>query len=165
MTRVFWPIAACLMLAGCGDSSLNPMRWFGAERAPRRPQTLVPAEGYDSRDDSRLPVAQVLSARWEQTLEGRLLVVTAIPPTKGWWNVELVTETPRPAGRVLPDPDGVLRLRLVGAPPPKDSPAARMPAQPGPDTLTVALPIGAPVLSQMDSVVVTGAANAITLGV
>lgn len=165
MNRAIWPMAACLMLAGCGDSSLNPMRWFGGERAPRAPQTLVPEDGYDTRDDARLPVAQVLSARWEQTLEGRLLVVTAMPPTKGWWNVELVTATPRPGDRVLPDPDGVLRLRLVGAPPPADSPAARMPAQPGADTLTVALPISASVLSRMGSVEVTGAANAISLGV
>jgi len=165
MNRALWPIAACLMLAGCGDSSLNPMRWFGGQPAPRGPQTLTPAEGYDSRDDSRLPVAQVLSARWERTVEGRLLVVTAMAPTKGWWNIELVTETPRPAGRVLPDPDGVLRLRLVGAPPPKDSQAARTAARPGPDTLTVALPINSSVLLRMDSVVVTGAANAISLGV
>lgn len=165
MNRALWPMTVCLMLAGCGDSSLNPMRWFGGERAPRGPQTLTPEGGYDTRDDSRLPVPQVLSARWERTLEGRLLVVTAMPPTKGWWNVELVSETPRPAGRVLPDPDGVLRLRLVGAPPAEDAPAARMAAQPGPDTLTVALPISSSVLSQMDSVIVTGAANAISLGV
>ncbi|MBB1490834.1 hypothetical protein H5394_06630 [Paracoccus sp. MC1862] len=158
-------MAACLMLAGCGDSSLNPMRWFGGERAPRAAQTLAPEGGYDTRNDDRLPMGQVLSARWEQTLEGRLLVVTAMPPTKGWWNVELVTETPRPADRVLPDPDGVLRLRLVGAPPPADSTAARMPAQPGSDTLTIALPLSSPVLSRMHSVVVAGAANAISLGV
>ena len=51
------------------------------------------------------------------------------------------------------------------AAPPEGAPAAGMAAQPGPDTLTVALPISSSVLSQMDSVVVTGAANAISLGV
>lgn len=165
MKRAFWPIAACLILAGCGDSSLNPTRWFGGERAPRGPETLTPADGYGNQDEMRPPVGQVISARWEPTLEGRLLVVTAIMPTKGWWNLELVTEVPYPGGKVRPDPDLVLRLRLVGVAPPLDSQAARIPAQPGPDTVTVALPLSASTLSRMDSVVVTGAANAISLGV
>lgn len=165
MNRALWPMAACLMLAGCGDSALNPARWFGGERAARGPKTLVPDEGYAVRDEGRLPVGQILSARWEQTGEGRLLVVTAMPPTKGWWNVALVNETARPGGRMLPDSDGVLRLRLVGTPPPNDTPAARMPAQAGADSVTVALPVSASMLSRISSVVVTGAANAIPLKV
>ncbi|MCG2921828.1 hypothetical protein KZ305_27465, partial [Escherichia coli] len=84
-----WPLAACLMLAACGDSSLNPRRWFGGDPAPRGPQTLAPEGGYTVAEDARQPAAQLLSARWEQTLEGRLLVVTAIPPTKGWWDLAL----------------------------------------------------------------------------
>lgn len=165
MNRALWTIAACLVLSACGDSSLNPTRWFGGERTPRAPETLAPPKGYQIRDDTRLPVAQVLSARWEPTVEGRLLVVTAIAPTKGWWDVALVAQTPQPAGRVRPDADGVLRLRLVGSPPPPDSPAARMPAQPGTDTLTVAFPISSPALRDIGSVTVTGGANAISLGV
>lgn len=165
MNRALWPIAACLILSACGDSSLNPLRWFGGERAPRGPETLAPARGYPDLSDARAPVAQVLSARWEPTVEGRLLVVTALAPTKGWWDVALATETPQPAGRVRPDADGVLRLRLVGVPPPVDSAAARMPAQPGVDTLTVAFPLSSTALRDIGSVTVTGGTNAISLGV
>ena len=107
----------------------------------------------------------MLSAQWEQTAEGRLLVVTAIAPTKGWWDVALVAETPQPAGRVRPDADGVLRLRLVGSPPPADSAAARLPAQPAVDTLTVAFPLSSTALRDIGSVTVTGGTNAISLGV
>lgn len=165
MNRALWPIAACLILTACGNSSLNPLRWFGGEPAPRAPETLAPPKGYQEKADTRLPIARVLSAQWEQTAEGRLLVVTAVAPTKGWWDVALVAETPQPAGRVRPDADGVLRLRLVGSPPPADSAAARLPAQPAVDTLTVAFPLSSTALRDIGSVTVTGGTNAISLGV
>lgn len=165
MKRVAWPIAICLVLSACGDSSMNPRRWFGGEPAPRGPATLTPEKGYTQAADERLPVAQILSARWEPTLEGRLLVVTALAPTQGWWDVALVTQTPQASGELRPDPDGVLRLRLVGAPPPQDSPSARTPVQPEVDTLTVALPLSHRALSEMASVEVAGGANAISLGI
>ncbi|SHL92732.1 hypothetical protein SAMN05444389_102190 [Paracoccus solventivorans] len=166
MNRVFWPLAACLMLAGCGggDSSLNPLRWFGGGKAaPRATDSLAPKGGYEGTEANRLPVAQVLTARWEPTVEGRLLVVTALAPTKGWWDVELVTATPMPEGRVRPDADGVLRLQLVGAPPAPGSAAAAMPAQQGADTLTVAFPISRAALGRIDSVLVQAGQNAVTL--
>ena len=74
MNRVFWPLAACLMLAGCGgDSSLNPLRWFGGGKAaPRATDSLAPKGGYEGTEANRLPVAQVLTARWEPTVEGDL---------------------------------------------------------------------------------------------
>ena len=71
----------------------------------------------------------------------------------------------QPAGRVRPDADGVLRLRLVGSPPPADSAAARLPAQPAVDTLTVAFPLSSTALRDIGSVTVTGGTNAISLGV
>ncbi|HRO13634.1 MAG TPA: hypothetical protein PLL33_01045 [Paracoccus sp. (in: a-proteobacteria)] len=159
---VMLAICAALMLAGCGggDSSLNPMRWFGG--GPKGPKTLEPKGGY-ARDDTRPPVAQILSARWEPLVEGRLLVVTALAPTQGWWDAALLTETPQPEGRVRPGPDSVLRLRLVAAPPLSDSPEARRAARPGPDTLTAAMAISHSALRSIDSVVITGAANSITL--
>ena len=129
MLRSLCLVSICALLAGCGGgggSGWNPLGWFGGG-GQRGPQTLEPKGGY-ARTNQRLAVPQVLSARWEPTVEGRLLVVTAIAPTKGWWDVALVTETPQPAGRVRPGPDGVLRLKLVGAPPLAEDTAARMPA-------------------------------------
>ena len=166
MLRSLCLVSICALLAGCGGgggSGWNPLGWFGGGGS-RGPQTLEPKGGY-ARTDQRLAVPQVLSARWEPTVEGRLLVVTALAPTKGWWDVALVTETPQPESRVRPDADGVLRLRLVGAPPPSDSAAARMTAQPGVDTLTVAFPVSSTALRDIQSVVVAGGTNAIPLGV
>ena len=165
MIRSLLLLSTCVMLAGCGrmgDSSLNPMRWFGGGGATG-PTTLEPEGGYVNRVGDRLPVPQITGARWEPTVEGRVLVVTAMAPVKGWWNLALVTETPQPPGRVRPDADGVLRLRLVGAPPPADSADARRAAQPGPDTLTVSYPLSTEVLGRIDAVTVSGGNNAITL--
>lgn len=162
------PVAllAALALSGCGgfgsDSGLNPFRWLGGARSAA-PATLAPKHGYTN-IDNRQPIAHLLSARWEPLDEGRLLVVTALAPTAGWWDVGLVTETLQPAGRLRADPDGVLRLRLVGNPPPPDSTQARMVAQPGRDTLTVALTISGATLDGLSQVVVSGAGNAVTLG-
>lgn len=159
-------LTTCALLAACGgrgDSSLNPLRWFGGGSAPQGPATLEPDGGYPTGTDARLAVPQLVSARWEPTVEGRLLVVTAMAPVKGWWNLALVTERPQPPGRVRPDADGVLRLRLVGLPPPADSTDARRPAQPGPDTLTVAFPLSNAALNRIDAVTVSGGNNALTL--
>lgn len=166
MLRSLCLVSICALLAGCGGgggSGWNPLGWFGGG-GQRGPQTLEPKGGY-ARTDQRLAVPQVLSARWEPTVEGRLLVVTAIAPTKGWWDVALVTETPQPEGRVRPDADGVLRLRLIGSPPLTDDRSARLPAQPGPDTITVAFPISAAALERIDSVAVSAGNNGIALKV
>ncbi|ARJ68545.1 hypothetical protein [Paracoccus contaminans] len=166
MNRPVSMLCLCAVLAGCsgGGSGLNPMRWFGGG-APKKPQSLEPKGGYRTVDDKRLPVPQILSARWEPTTEGRLLVVTAIAPTKGWWNVEMITQTPQPTGRTRPDADGILRLRLVGLPPPPGSPAAREIARPETDMLTVAFPISNAALATMDQVTVSAANNAVSLKV
>lgn len=157
-------IAATLTLAACGDSGsrLNPLRWFGGGQ--RGPETLEPAGGYDlaSRDPRQL-MGSITSARWEPLGEGRLLVVTGLAPTKGWWDPALVTETPAPTGRIRADADGVLRLRFVAFPPPPDSPDARRAANPQVDTITTAMTISTPALRGIEQVVIQGAGNAITL--
>ena len=153
---------AAALLAGCGrgDSSWNPLRWGSGQSSG--PSTLAPAGGY-ARDEARPTVAQVLSARWEPLVEGRLLVVEGIAPTKGWWNAELVSNTQQATGKVLPDPDGVLRLRLLAVPPRPGSPDAGRAAQPASDTITAALTLSTGELRRIDAVEITGAANAITL--
>ena len=152
-----------LALAGCGrgDSGLNPMRWFGGSNQPK---SLEPEGGYPTTtEDGRQPVARILAARWEPLYEGRLLVVDALPTTKGWWNVELVTEVPMPRGRIRPDENGELRLRLVGNPPAPDTPAAASPANPASDTITVGLTLSNAALANLREVVITSAGNAVSL--
>ncbi|KRW97669.1 hypothetical protein [Paracoccus sp. MKU1] len=156
---------AMLVLAGCGrlgDSSLNPFRWFGGGTAQQ--QTLEPEGGYPTTvQDGRLPLAQVTGAKWEPLYEGRMLVVTGLAGSKGWWDVALVTEVPMPKGRIRPDASGVLRLRLVGKPPLPDTFAAANPPHPASDTVTVALTIPNAALADLREVVITGAGNAVSL--
>ncbi|MDQ7262779.1 hypothetical protein NM680_13355 [Paracoccus sp. PS-1] len=155
---------AALVLAGCGrmgDSSWNPMRWFGS--APQT-QTLEPEGGYPTTvNDGRVPLAHVTGARWEPLYEGRMLVVTGLAASKGWWDLALVTEVPMPKGRIRPDENGVLRLRLVGKPPQPDTFAAANPANPLADAATVALVIPNAVLPDLREVVISGASNSVSL--
>ncbi|SMO55200.1 hypothetical protein [Paracoccus laeviglucosivorans] len=155
---------AALVLAGCGrfgsDSGLNPMRWFGGNEPP---PTLEPEGGYQAvAQDLRSPLAQVTGARWEPLYEGRMLVVTGLPATKGWWDVALVTEVAMPSGRIRPDENGVLRLRLVGNPPDPSSATARLAVNPASDTVTVAMTLSHEALAGLTQVVITGG-NAVTL--
>ncbi|WP_245155576.1 hypothetical protein [Paracoccus ravus] len=162
---------AMLMLAGCGrfgdsagdsagDSSWNPTTWFGSSE----PETLEPEGGYPTTvEDGRLPVNHITAAHWEPLYEGRLLVVNAIPATEGWWNLALVTEVPMPKGRIRPDENGVLRLRLVGYPPKPGTREASRPANPASDTATVALTLSNEALSPVRQVVITGGGNVVTL--
>ncbi|WP_313350941.1 hypothetical protein [Paracoccus sp. (in: a-proteobacteria)] len=157
---------AMLVLAGCGrmgDSSLNPFRWFGGSRAAQQ-QTLEPKGGYPIvAQDGRFALAQVTSAKWEPLYEGRMLVVTGLAGSKGWWDVALVTEVPMPKGRIRPDENGVLRLRLVGKPPLPDTFAAANPPSPASDMVTVALTIPNAAVTELREVVITSATNIITL--
>lgn len=166
MTKLTAPLLiSALLLSGCGggssDSGWNPLGWFSGGSTP--PATLEPTEGYDSIDDARPGIPQITSARWEPLSEGRLLVVTAMVPTKGYSAVELVTTRPAPGGRVTPDPDGVLRLRMVGWPPLPGSEAARLQARPETDLITAALALSNIQLSRVTAVEISSASNAVTL--
>ncbi|WCR11871.1 hypothetical protein JHW45_05780 [Paracoccus stylophorae] len=166
MIRLTAPLLiSALLLSGCGgrfsDSGLNPFGWFGGGNAPR--PTLEPDEGYDSVADARPAIPQITGAAWQPLGEGRLLVVTAMAPTKGYSLVELVTTRPSPGGRILPDPDGVLRLRMVGVPPLPDSPAARMPARPETDLITAAMALSSIQLARITAVEIASASNVVTL--
>lgn len=164
-TTLGYICVSALVLAGCGrfgsDSGLNPMGWFGGN-AP--PPTLEPEGGYQTAvQDARTPLAQVTSARWEPLYEGRMLVVTGLPATKGWWDVELVTEVAMPSGRVRADQNGVLRLRLVGNPPAPDSVTAGRAPNPASDTVTAAMTLSNEALTGLTQVVITAAGNTVTL--
>lgn len=160
-----------LALTGCGrfgdsagdsagDSSWNPTTWFGSDE----PTTLEPEGGYPTvNNDLRSGVAHIAGAKWEPLYEGRLLVVTALPATKGWWDLALITEEPLPKGRIRADASGVLRLRLVGHPPSPSSNAARSAANPASDTVSVSMTIPNEALPGIRQVVISGAGNAVTL--
>ncbi len=155
---------ALLLLAGCGrfsESRWNPVGWFGGSG---QPTTLEPEGGYPTaQQDGRTGLAQITGARWEPLYEGRLLVVTGLAATKGWWDVALITEQPMPPGRILADANGVLRLRLVGNPPPANQPHTRVAPNPASDTVTVAMTLSNATLADLREVVITGAGNAVTL--
>lgn len=155
---------ASLALSGCGrDSGLNPFRWFGGGASrPTGPATLEPKGGY-TLNDGRLPLARILSARWEPLNEGRLLVVTALPATRGWSDVAIVTADPQVPGRIRPDEDGVLNLVVLGNPPPANTAEARSGASPQSDTLTLALPLSTAQLSRIARVVVSADGNSVSL--
>lgn len=162
-----WASVGMVLLAAAGcarlsESRLNPMGWFGGGSS--QPTTLMPEGGYPTaRDDARLGLAHITSARWEPLYEGRILVVTAVPATQGWWDVALVTEMRMPPGRIQPDQDGVLRLRLVGHPPPQGSAASRRAANPASDSVTAALTLSNEALADIREVIISGAGNAVSL--
>lgn len=169
MTRLTPPLLiSALLLSGCGgigsgDSGWNPFGWFGGGGSSTT-ETLDPEAGYSATADARPGIPQIASAKWEPLNEGRLLVVTGLTPTKGYHNAELITARPQPGDRLAPDADGVLRLRFVALPPPPDSNAARQPANPATDSITVALAISNVQLAGVTRIEITGASNSIILG-
>ncbi|WP_312529084.1 hypothetical protein [Paracoccus sp. (in: a-proteobacteria)] len=167
-------VTAALALAACGGngsgsgssgsagSGLNPLGWFGGGK--KAPATLDPDGGYPSeRNDNRVPAGQIISARWEPLYEGGMLMVTALPATKGWWAMKLITETPMPEGRVRADENGVLRLRLVGLPPLENTFEASAPANPQSDRVTLGFTLSHEAMAGLREVVITGASNSISI--
>lgn len=153
-----------LFLSGCGrmgDSGWNPFGWFSGGSAAQT--SLAPESGYQTAGDPRPGVPQITGARWEPLNEGRLLVVTGITPVKGYSSVALITARPQPSGRISPDADGVLRLRLVGIPPMPGSAQAGLPASPAADTITAAIALSGVQLSRINAVEIAGASNVVTL--
>lgn len=166
MTKLTAPLLiATLALAGCGgrfsDSGWHPLSWGSG--GSQGPTTLEPEGGYGTTTDQRPSVAQITGARWEPLNEGRLLVVTAVAPTKGYSAVDLITARPQPPGRISPDADGVLRLRLVGLPPRPDSLQARLPSNPVTDTITVSMSLSHIQLARLSAIEITGAGNVVTI--
>lgn len=158
-------LIATTALAGCGgrfsDSGWNPLGWFGSGR---NVTTLEPNGGYaNASADARPGIPAITGARWEALNEGRLLIVTGMGATKGYYDAALITEAGNPTDRLRPDADGVLRLRFVAWPPPADSEAARLPARPETDTLNVAITLSSNVLAGITEIQISGATNAITI--
>lgn len=156
-------LVATTTLAACGDSGLNPRTWFGGGGRRAGPETLEPKGGYAVTTDRRQSFPRISSARWEDVPGGRMLIVSGVAPTKGWWDVAIITEEDLPEGRIRGDAQGVLRLRMVGSPPFPDQVEARTPANPQVDTINTAITLTNSQLSRLRSVVVSGAGNSVTL--
>ena len=115
-------ILSALALSACGsfgESRMNPRNWFGASSEEQRPDlgptTLV--------DDPRPLVPQVSELAIERTSSGAIVRASAVMPSAGYWDAELVPENfGRPSG-------GVLSFRFVAVPPrtplAEQNPAAR----------------------------------------
>jgi hypothetical protein len=165
MTRLTLPLLiVAAVVSGCGrsgDSGWNPLSWGGGRPAPS--SSLAPEDGYVNAVDERPAIPQILSAGWEPLSEGRLLVVRGLAPVKGYHSAELLSVRPQPGNRMTPDADGVLRLRFVAAPPPADSPAGRLPANPATDQIVVAMPLSFLQLSKIYSIEIAGATQVVKL--
>lgn len=89
MKRSTAPIATLLVLgtvlSACGDSRLNPLNWFGRDRAeavaPKAPNEAV---------DGRLLVDQISALAVDQAPGGVIIRAVGLPQTQGFWDAELV---------------------------------------------------------------------------
>jgi hypothetical protein len=95
MPRALIALVLCLGLAACGQSRLNPLNWFGAEREERITvnDTARPA-------DPRPLVAEIVSLAIEPTTSGAILTATARTERTGYWQADLV-EVSRSEGEIV----------------------------------------------------------------
>jgi hypothetical protein len=136
-------------LSGCGrvrDSKLNPFNWFGKAR-PVAAATL-----YTAPTDARPLVAQVLTLKVEPYPGGAIVRATGLPPTQGYWEAELVAQPVDDTGRL------VYEFRIF---PPLVPTAAGTPYS---RQVVVAASVSDIKLQEVRSIVVQGAANALSSG-
>ncbi len=142
-------LAVLLTISACGtvrDSLFNPFNWFGSSR--EQPSGLVPAGGVAALDN-RAVAHQIIDMSVERTPGGAIVRATAVPPTQGWWDADLVAEND---GRAV---DGVMTYTFRIAEPPRPWPAGT----PQSRELTAGAFIPNTRLDAVRQVVVRGAAN------
>ncbi len=94
-------------LSGCAavnESRFNPLNWFGSEE-----ETLDPIAVENER---RPLVAQITGLVIERTPGGAIIRATALPPTQGWFDAELIS-----ANQDDDPVDGVLAFAFRAIPP------------------------------------------------
>jgi ABC-type uncharacterized transport system auxiliary subunit len=90
-------LISSVVLAGCGQSRLNPLNWFGSaepvaavpSKADENP--LIPKKSALARDDSYqgVLVAEIKSMKIERVPGGAILRVAAVDRYQGSWDVRL----------------------------------------------------------------------------
>jgi hypothetical protein len=85
MPRAPIALILCLSLAGCGESRLNPMTWFGGEREERISLETVPESV-----DPRPLVAEITALSVEETTSGVIVTATARTDATGYWQPGLL---------------------------------------------------------------------------
>ncbi len=84
MLRLTLCLALVVSLSACG-SRLNPFNWFGNDREER-----VTVTETEVLQDPRQLVAEVVSLGVEAVPQGAIIRATGLPPTQGFWAVDLV---------------------------------------------------------------------------
>lgn len=140
-------LAACLVLTGCGNSSLakyNPLSWF--ETSPEE----GPAVLYVPPEDPRPLVAQVLTLKVEPTTDGAIIRASGLPPTQGWWQAALVKVDQEDDSRLVYE----FRLLPPVVPTPAGPPRSR--------EVTVAVALTGVQLDGVTTITVQGQGNALS---
>ena len=98
--RIFLITGLVLTLAACSGggsfgsggsaSGLNPFNWFGGGQRAARRNSLEPRRGYNSTPEYRQLADQITDLSVERSSVGTVITATALMPTQGWFNAELV---------------------------------------------------------------------------
>lgn len=80
-------LALVMFVSACGavrESRLNPFNWF------KRSETVAVDPVTQKPEDPRPLAQQIIDLKVEPAPGGAIIRATALPPTQGWWDAELV---------------------------------------------------------------------------
>ncbi len=137
-------LSLVMILSACG-SRLNPFNWFKSSEvtAPMPQDRAAPV-------DPRALAAQIVEMKVEPMPGGVIVRATALPPTQGWWDAELVARKEDEGGARVYD------FRIF---PPKYRSGVNVPRS---RQITAATFISDRQLAGLSSITVQGTANAMT---
>jgi len=84
-------LTACSGGSSGSASRLNPFNWFGGgNSSAERRSSLEPRRGYAADPEYRQLADQITDLSVERSTVGVIIRATALMPTQGWFNAELV---------------------------------------------------------------------------
>ena len=140
-------LALVMFVSACGavrESRLNPFNWF------KRSETVAVTEADQTPQDPRALADQITALTVEPAEGGAILRATALPPTQGWWEAELVKR--------IPDENGA-RIYDFRMSPPKTQAGVSTPRS---REITAAVFLTTRQLQEITSITVQGARNGMT---